>query len=67
MALLKFICTDCKNIFEELVPVGTQPPCPACGAAVERYYQGKCSFGLLGSSAGYVSTTSEDLQDWKSF
>lgn len=68
MPVLKFICPKCKHIYEELVRVGQTAPCPKCGETnVERYYQGKCSFGMLGSSAGYTTTTTEDTQDWKSF
>ena len=53
MPVLKFICPKCNHIYEELVRVGQTAPCPKCGETnVERYYQGKCSFGMLGSSAG---------------
>lgn len=46
MALLKFICEDCKNIFEELTSADKKPPCPKCGSQnVSRHYQGKCYFG----------------------
>ena len=55
MPVLKFICPKCNHIYEELVRVGQTAPCPKCGEThVERYYQGKCSFGMLGSSAGYT-------------
>ena len=58
MPVLKFICPKCNHIYEELVRVGQTAPCPKCGEThVERYYQGKCSFGMLGSSAGYTTTT----------
>lgn len=68
MPVLKFICPKCSHIYEELVRVGQTAPCPKCGETqVERYYQGKCSFGMLGSSAGYTTTTTEDTQDWKPF
>ena len=68
MPVLKFICPKCNHIYEELVRVGQTAPCPKCGEThVERYYQGKCSFGMLGSSAGYTTTTTEDTQDWNSF
>jgi putative FmdB family regulatory protein len=46
MALLKFICEDCNNIFEELTSADKKPPCPKCGShKVSRHYQGKCYFG----------------------
>jgi putative FmdB family regulatory protein len=46
MALLKFICEACDNVFEELTSADKKPPCPRCGSPrVQRYYQGKCYFG----------------------
>ena len=55
MPLLKFQCAECEAVFEELV-LGQNVQsvrCPQCkSAAVERYYQGKCYFGMAGSSAG---------------
>lgn len=46
MALLKFICEDCRHIFEELTSADKKPPCPQCASLnVQRYYQGKCYFG----------------------
>jgi putative FmdB family regulatory protein len=51
MALLKFICEDCKNVFEELTTTDKKPLCPQCGSNnVQRHYQGKCYFG--GGSKG---------------
>ncbi|MBT3318420.1 MAG: hypothetical protein HN948_00395 [Clostridia bacterium] len=46
MALLKFICNECKTVYEELTSADTRPPCPECGSPnIQRYYQGKCYFG----------------------
>lgn len=49
MPLLKFICEDCKHIFEELTSPDKKPPCPKCGSKnTARHYQGKCYFGGKG-------------------
>ena len=31
MPLYEFTCERCGERFEELVPAGASPPCPACG------------------------------------
>lgn len=68
MALLKYQCKDCQEIFEVLTQIQQEAVCPKCQSNnVERYYQGKCFFGMKGSPAGYTSTTTEDTEDWKSF
>lgn len=56
MALLKFICDDCKNVFEELTTSDKKPSCPQCGSKnVQRCYQGKCYFGGGKGSGGSCS------------
>jgi len=46
MPLLKFICEDCRHIFEELTSADKRPPCPQCASQnTARHYQGKCYFG----------------------
>ncbi|MDO4493495.1 MAG: zinc ribbon domain-containing protein [Clostridia bacterium] len=51
MALLKFICRDCGEVFEELVFGDKKPECPKCkGKETERFYPGKCNFGPIGGS-----------------
>ncbi len=54
MPLLKYICEECKNVFEELTTADKKPPCPKCASLhTARYYQGKCYFG--GKSGGGCS------------
>ena len=56
MPLLKFICEDCKHIFEELCSAGAKPPCPVCASKnTARHYQGKCYFGGGGKGGGGCS------------
>lgn len=51
MPLLKYVCEDCKHIFEELTSPDKKPSCPACSSQnTKRYYQGKCYFGGGGNS-----------------
>lgn len=46
MPLLKYICEDCKHVFEELTTADKKPPCPKCASQnTVRHYQGKCYFG----------------------
>lgn len=53
MALLKFICEDCKHVFEELTSADKKPACPKCASGnTKRFYQGKCYFGGGKSGAG---------------
>ncbi len=54
MPFLKYRCTGCGALFEELVPPSraSETTCDLCGAKAERVYEGKCHFGMLGSSAG---------------
>ncbi len=57
MPLLKFICEDCKNIFEELTSADKRPECPACASKnTKRFYQGKCYFGGGGQGGGCSGT-----------
>lgn len=59
MPLLKYICEDCKHVFEELTTADKKPACPKCESAnTSRYYQGKCYFGGKGGgcSGGSCST-----------
>ncbi|MDD5018063.1 MAG: hypothetical protein PHO15_08210 [Eubacteriales bacterium] len=49
MALLKYICEDCKHVYEELTTPDKKPACPKCASDnTKRYYQGKCYFGGRG-------------------
>lgn len=49
MALLKFVCDDCGEVFEELTNADQKPNCPECTSKnTKRYYQGKCNFGGKG-------------------
>ncbi|MDR1569350.1 MAG: hypothetical protein LBS72_02540 [Oscillospiraceae bacterium] len=53
--MLKFRCKACKRLFEELTSAADMEKvkCPECGAReAERAYEGKCLFGMTGSSAG---------------
>ncbi len=53
MPLLKYICEDCKHVFEELTSPDNKPKCPACGSgSTKRFYQGKCYFGGAGHGGG---------------
>jgi putative FmdB family regulatory protein len=53
MPLLKFICEDCGNVFEELTAPDRKVSCPACASDnTKRHYQGKCSFGSPGGKGG---------------
>ena len=54
MPLLKYRCAACGKVFEELVSFSRaeEAVCPACGEKAQRAYEGKCLFGLSGSSAG---------------
>ncbi len=52
MPLLKYICEDCKTVFEELTTADKKPPCPKCASAnTLRHYQGKCYFGGKGGGS----------------
>jgi putative FmdB family regulatory protein len=56
MPLLKYICEDCKNVFEELTSPDNKPVCPACASKnTKRFYQGKCNFGGGGHGGGACS------------
>ena len=54
MALLKFICKDCGQVFEELIFSSAERDkivCPHCGSQNTcRNYTGKCYFGTPGGS-----------------
>ncbi|MBM7582504.1 putative FmdB family regulatory protein [Caldicoprobacter guelmensis] len=55
MALLDFKCNECGEKFEELVFGGNvdKVRCPRCGSNdLKRIYEGKCYFGISGSSSG---------------
>jgi putative FmdB family regulatory protein len=53
MPLLKYICEDCKQIFEEFSSSDKKPKCPACASGnTKRHYQGKCYFGGGGNAGG---------------
>jgi len=54
MPLLKFRCTGCGALFEDLVSPSQidQVTCDLCGEKAERAYEGKCHFGSLGSGGG---------------
>ncbi|MDR0396226.1 MAG: zinc ribbon domain-containing protein [Oscillospiraceae bacterium] len=54
MPLLKFRCGDCGAVFDELVSASKldSVKCPECAGASERAYEGRCLFGMAGSSAG---------------
>jgi len=52
--LYDFRCSDCGHRFEEQVPFGELPPCPACGGASERMlspFAGPFTVGLRGQAA----------------
>ena len=56
MPLLKYICEDCKHIFEELTTADKKPACPHCASGnTARNYQGKCYFGGSGKGGGGCS------------
>ena len=44
MPFLKFRCTKCGKVFDELISLEQMNDlkCPDCGAKVERAYEGKC-------------------------
>lgn len=62
MPLLKFRCKSCGSLFDTLVSASKidEVRCEECGAEVARAYEGKCLFGMSGSSAGRGSACSGD-------
>ena len=54
MPLLKYRCPSCGKTFEELVSFShaEEAKCPDCGKKAQRAYEGKCLFGVPGSSGG---------------
>ncbi len=43
MPFLKYKCTECGHVFDELVRAGEDAPrCPDCGGKTQRAYEGKC-------------------------
>ncbi len=54
MPLLKFRCTECGKIFDELVPLAGIEAirCPECAGKTERAYEGKCAQGKSGCGGG---------------
>ncbi|MDP2891818.1 MAG: zinc ribbon domain-containing protein [Bacillota bacterium] len=52
MPIFKYKCTSCGKVYEELQKSAQEKyPCPECGGEGIRHYQGKCYFGLKGSSS----------------
>ena len=47
MPLYEYKCPNCGNKFEKLLSISKRDDvkCDKCGSAVERVYNGKCSFG----------------------
>ncbi|HOV70552.1 MAG TPA: zinc ribbon domain-containing protein [Clostridia bacterium] len=55
MPFLKFKCTKCDHIFDELVRYENKDKliCPQCGGSeLERAYQGKCLGSVVSSGSG---------------
>lgn len=54
MALLKFRCTRCNKVFDELVSMDKLDKlrCPDCGGEVVRAYEGKCPSHGKGGCGG---------------
>lgn len=63
MPFLKFRCTKCGNVFDELTAIDkiNELKCPKCGSKVQRAYEGKCvksGSGCSGSCASCGGCTS---------
>ncbi|MCL1795416.1 MAG: zinc ribbon domain-containing protein [Clostridia bacterium] len=53
MPLLKYKCEACQKTFDTLVSVAKMDSVRCeCGGETGRVYEGKCLFGMPGSSAG---------------
>ena len=57
MPLLKYKCSKCETVFEELVFGDGAIKCPACGNKASRHYQGKCYFGHSSKGSGCAKTS----------
>lgn len=63
MPLLDFQCQHCGEKFEELVFGSNKDrvSCPKCNSKdLKQIYEGKCYFGMLGSSSGSGSCSGKD-------
>lgn len=55
MPILDFVCNNCGQKFEELVPLHGENTarCPNCTSSdLSRIYEGPCLFGMSASSGG---------------
>ena len=54
MPVYEFQCTDCKEIFEEFVPVGQKThKCPHCGGKAKKIIS---SVGIIFKGSGFYCT-----------
>ncbi|MFZ5974408.1 MAG: zinc ribbon domain-containing protein [Bacillota bacterium] len=53
MPLLNFKCDNCKEVFEEIVGMGTvEAACPKCSALCPRAFEGECNLHVPGNPTG---------------
>lgn len=53
MAMLQFVCTQCGEVFEELLPAGkSEASCPLCAGEATRKYDGEGSFRVVKYGGG---------------